>query len=187
MKAQAQPTGILVQLAISGRIVLATVLICCVVYTLVILAIGQTLTPHTANGSLISTWQGDIGSELIAQGFSRPEYFWPRPSAVAYNASAAGGSNLSPTSPVLRQRAEGILAHLQVKPVPTDVVTASGSGLDPHLTIQAARGQIERIAAARGRTAEQLMQLLEQHVEHVGRYSLVNVLRVNMALDKMEP
>ncbi len=91
-------------------------------------------------------------ARLLAQGFARPEYFWPRPSAVDYNASAAGGSNLSPTNPALRARAEEILARTAGggKPLPADLVTASGSGLDPHITLEAASYQVQRVAAARG-------------------------------------
>ena len=99
------------QILISARMVLTTMAVCCGVYTLVILGIGQIMAPYTANGSLLRNEQGEIiGSEAIAQAFTRPEYFWPRPSAVDYNAAAAGGSNWSPTNPAIRERAVKILA-----------------------------------------------------------------------------
>ena len=92
------------QIVMSGRIVLTTMIICCVFYTLIILGVGQVFVAYTANGSLLHNEQGTtVGSEAIAQGFSRPEYFWPRPSAVDYNGAATGGSNLSPASPKLRK------------------------------------------------------------------------------------
>ena len=102
-----EKTGFISQTGTSIRIVFVTMVVCCLFYPLVILGLGQTLAPYSANGSLVRNDQGEIvGSELIAQGFSRPEYFWPRPSAVDYNAAAAGGSNLSPTNPELRDRAK---------------------------------------------------------------------------------
>jgi K+-transporting ATPase ATPase C chain len=134
-----------------------------------------------------------IGSEIIAQSFTRPEYFWPRPSAVDFNASGAGGSNLSPTNPELRKRAKKILsAYPQAKsgnPMPVDLVTASGSGLDPHITLRAAKYQVERVAEARGMSPQVLERLLDNLSFKVLNLSdmepLVNVLQVNLKLDKM--
>ena len=183
------------QIALSGRIVLATMIICCVLYTLIILGVGQVFVPYTANGSLRRNEQGGtVGSEAIAQGFSRPEYFWPRPSAVDYNAAATGGSNLSPASPEVRKRAETILANMAVKeaesiPIPADLITTSGSGVDPHITLQGARYQVARVASARNISREKITELLEQHAGRTGGAltpePLVNVLLLNMALDKM--
>lgn len=193
MNEQNGNAGFFPQIVTSGRIVLATMAICCVLYTLLILAVGQALTPHTANGSLVRNEHGEIiGSEALAQGFSRPEYFWPRPSAVDYNAAAAGGSNWSPTNPKLRSRAETIIAHLGVgadKTVPADLVTASGSGLDPHITLKAARYQAQRVASARGLPVATVLSLLDRQVQRTGgiltHEPVVNVLLVNMALDRM--
>jgi len=188
-------------IVMSGRIVLTTMILCCVLYTLIILGVGQVFVPYTANGSLMQNEQGEtVGSEAIAQGFSRPEYFWPRPSAADYNAAATGGSNLSPANPELRKRAETILTKMagkgaESKPIPTisaipaDLVTTSGSGVDPHITLQGARYQVARVASARNISSEKVTELLEQHAGRTGGAltpePLVNVLLVNMALDKM--
>jgi K+-transporting ATPase ATPase C chain len=185
--------GFMSQIATSVRIVLASMAICCILYPLTILGVGQLFAPYSANGSLIRNEQGVIiGSEVIAQGFSRPEYFWPRPSAVDYNASAAGGSNLSPTNPKLHSRAESILTKLYVsgdRKVPSDLVAASGSGIDPHITLNAAKFQAHRVASARGLTDTAVMEILAGHSKHYGDYltpePLVNVLLVNIELDRM--
>ena len=185
--------GLFPQIVSSGRIVLSTMAICCLLYTMLILGIGQMLRPYSANGSLLRNEQGGIfGSEVLAQGFSRPEYFWPRPSAVNYNASAAGGSNWSPTNPKLRSRAEAIISNLEVageKKIPADLVTASGSGLDPQLTLKAAEYQAFRVAAARGLPVATVMTILHKFVKRPGGpltpELLVNVLLVNMALDRL--
>jgi potassium-transporting ATPase KdpC subunit len=185
--------GFFRQIGASGRIVLVSMAICCLLYTLLILGVGQTLAPYTANGSLIRNEQGvTIGSELIAQGFSRPEYFWPRPSAVDYNAAAAGGSNLSPTNPELRSQATRIITKMGVtggKNIPADLVTASGSGLDPDITLSAAEYQAERVASARGLPITTVMEILQKYANRPGGAltpeSLVNVLLVNIALDRL--
>lgn len=180
------------QLATSLRVVVFTMLVCCGLYTLLIYGIGQTITPHTAEGSLITSAQGKvIGSELIAQKFTKPEYFWPRPSAVDYNAAGAGGSNLSPTNPKVRERAQeiiGLEGASADNPIPADLVTASGGGLDPHITLEAARFQAERVAKARGLPKEYVMGIIENHALKAGGMlmpdPLVNVLQLNIDLDK---
>lgn len=182
------------QILISARMVLTTMVICCGVYTLLILGIGQIMVPYTANGSLLSNEQGEIiGSESIAQAFTRPEYIWPRPSAPDYDASATGGSNWSPTNPALRERAVKILDRMRVEegnPLPADLVTASGSGMDPHITLKAAQYQIARVAEARGIPESSVQTVLENNTEKTGglltNEPLVNVLLVNIALDKLE-
>lgn len=192
MRKTAEPISIPRQIAMSARIVLSTMMICCVLYTLIILGVGQLLVPYTANGSLIQNEHGEIvGSESIAQEFTRPEYFWPRPSAADYNASATGGSNWSPSNPALRERAETILARINAagaKPVPADLVTASGSGMDPHITLNAAQYQAGRVASARGIPVEQITKRIEKHAKHTGGVltpePLVNVLLLNMSLDR---
>lgn len=187
-----EKNGFFAQMGTSIRIVFVTMLICCLLYPLVIWGIGQTLTPYSANGSMMINSQGEIvGSKLIAQRFDRPEYIWPRPSAVGYNAAAAGGSNLSPTHPELRERAKALVARFKTSaddPVPADLVTASGSGLDPNITLAAAKYQAARVAAARGLSIETIMALLDKHARRPGGaltpQPLVNVLLVNMALDR---
>jgi K+-transporting ATPase ATPase C chain len=193
MKNSIEKIGFFTQVATSSRIVLASMTVCCLFYTLLILGLGQTLTPYTANGSLIRNKQGAIiGSELIAQRFFRPEYFWPRLSAVDYKASAAGGSNLSPTNPELRSRAEAIISKLGAavgNPIPADLATASGSGLDPHITLAAAEYQAPRVASARGLSLTTVMGLIEKYAKRPGGplnpAPVVNVLLVNMALDRL--
>ena len=195
MEERVQRGGLLAQVAISLRVVLATMLSCSLLYPLVIWGLGQTLTPDSANGSLIKDDQGKLlGSKLLAQRFQRPEYLWPRPSAVDYDSSAAGGSNLSPTSPKLRERAESLVARFGAsadRPLPADLVTASGSGLDPHITLAAARYQAARVSAARGASAGAVLKLLNQLAFRPGRaltpQPLVNVLLVNRALDRVVP
>lgn len=178
-----------------GRIVCVTMAVCCVLYGLAVLSLGQVVSPDRADGSLIRNEQAEVvGSALIAQGFARPEYFWPRPSAVDYNASAAGGSNLSPANPELRQRVEDLLTRLgetPERPLPADWVSASGSGLDPHIRLAAAEYQAQRVAEARGLPTATVMRLLEKNAKRPGGIltaePLVNVLLVNMALDRRKP
>ncbi|MFH0727466.1 MAG: potassium-transporting ATPase subunit KdpC [Pseudomonadota bacterium] len=185
------PITVFQEILISGRVLIATMAVCCFLYGLLVLAFGQFVVPNSANGSLVRNGKGEIiGSELIAQAFTRPEYFWPRPSAVDYNASAAGGSNLSPTNPALRKRAETILDRMTAaagNPLPADLVTASGSGLDPHITLQGALYQANRVASARGLSSATVEKRIEQHAVRPGvgfmQEPLVNVLLLNRALD----
>lgn len=175
----------------SLRITVATMLICVAGYTLVILGIAQIMTPETANGSLIRRADGTIvGSRLVAQKFEQSGYFWPRPSAVDYNAAGAGGSNKSPTSPDLTARASELATRYGAsvtRPLPVDLVAASGGGLDPHITEIAALYQAERVAAARGIPAQQIKTLIEERAFSPGGPltpdRLVNVLELNLALD----
>jgi K+-transporting ATPase ATPase C chain len=188
-----EKTGLISKTVTSIRIVFVTMVICCLLYPLVILGIGQTLVSYSANGSLVLNGQGEIiGSELLAQGFSRPGYFWPRPSAVDYNASAGSGSNLSPTNPQLRGRAKALMNRFEASadnPIPADLVTASGSGLDPNITLAAAKYQAGRVASARGQTVDMVTELLMKYATRPGGalapQPLVNVLLVNMELDRM--
>ncbi len=194
MQTKTRPT-LSSQLAAGGRIMLVTLAICGLGYPLLILAIGQSVTPFTANGSLLRDPAGQVvGSAALAQGFSRPEYFWPRPSAVDYNAAAAGGSNLSPTNPALHARAQELIGRLNTSPampVPADLVTASGSGLDPDITLSAASCQVRRVAAARGLPEATVAALVERHARRPGGWltpePLVNVLLLNLALDRENP
>lgn len=187
-----EKAGISGQLLTSVRVVIFTMLVCCGLYTLLIYGIGQAITRHTAEGSLITDAQGKVvGSELIAQKFTRPEYFWPRPSASDYNAAGTAGSNLSPTNPKLRERALEIIGAIDAtpeNPVPADLVTASGGGLDPNITLEAARYQAKRVADARGLSEEEITGIIENHALKTGGMltpePLVNVLLLNIDLDR---
>lgn len=167
------------------RAAVLTIIVCGLLYPALIWAIGQAITPHAANGSLLRNAQGEIiGSELIAQGFSKPEYFWPRPSAVDYNAAGSGGSNLSPSSPELRRQAAAQAAKFGADsshPLPLDLAAASGSGLDPHITLAAGEYQGERVAKARNMPLGTVLALLKEEQ----RGGLVNVLALNLALDAL--
>lgn len=163
-------------------------------YTLLVLLFAMVCAPESRDGSLIMDANGTVrGSRLIGQPFTQPGYFWPRPSAVDYNAAAAGGSNLSPTSPLIRERAKAILARYQVGDgvqIPADLVTTSGSGVDPHISLQAACFQIERVAAARHTSPQQVKLLIDSTkdspaLEWMGGEPVVNVLLLNLALDKL--
>jgi K+-transporting ATPase ATPase C chain len=165
------------------------------VYPLVMTGLAQTIFPHQAGGSFIESEGRVVGSELIGQPFQGERYFWSRPSATApaYNGAASTGSNLGPLNADLatafRDRADALrAAHPdQPGPVPVDLITASGSGLDPHISPAAARYQIARVARARGVTEARVSEIVDQHTE--GRQlgflgePRVNVLRLNLALD----
>jgi K+-transporting ATPase ATPase C chain len=175
----------------SLRLAAITLLVCCCGYTALILGFAQVLTPHTANGSLVEGQDGSVvGSSLLAQAFTQPRYFWPRPSAVAYNAAGAGGSNKSPTSPDLAARAEQVVAAYGAtadRPLPAELAAASGGGLDPHISEHAALYQVARVAAARDLAPPQVEALVSRLAFAPGgfltRDRLVNVLELNLALD----
>ena len=163
-----------------------------VAYPLIVTGIAQVAFPRQANGSLILEKEKIIGSRLIGQPFSDPRYFWSRGSATSpmpYNGASSSGSNQGPTNPALRDAISERIAKFEKKPVPVDLATASGSGLDPHISPAAAEFQIERIAAARKIPEEKLRELVKQHTE--GRQwgilgePRVNVLPLNLALDAL--
>ena len=171
-----------------------------VAYPLAVTAIAQLLFPHQANGSLISKDGKPIGSTLIGQPFDDPEYFWGRPSATApfpSNAAASSGSNLGPSNPGLTEAVKTRVAALKAAdpgndtPVPVDLVTASGSGLDPHISPASAEYQVRRVARARGREEAFVRTLVSQHTEgrQLGMLGerRVNVLALNLALDATDP
>jgi K+-transporting ATPase ATPase C chain len=167
-----------------------------VAYPLVVTAVGQAAFPHQAHGSLILRDGKPVGSALIGQNFSDPGHFWGRPSATApfaNNATASGGSNLGPLNPALVDAAKSRLAALQAAdpgntaPVPVELVSASASGLDPHISPAAAQYQVARVAAARALSPEAVQALVAQHTERpllgVLGEPVVNVLQLNLALD----
>jgi K+-transporting ATPase ATPase C chain len=170
-----------------------TFVLCSVVYPAVVWGVGQALFPRQAAGSLIYGPDGStvIGSELIAQPFASDKYFSPRPSAVDYKADAAGGSNLGPKHPDLRakikERARALDATA-ANPAPVDLVTASGSGLDPHISPEAAYYQAPRVASARGTSVEEVRALVDRLTVRsgavIGAPARVNVLQLNLALDE---
>lgn len=170
-----------------------------VVYPLLVTGIAQGLMPGPANGSLFVRDGKPVGSALIGQPFSSPKYFWGRPSATGpfpYNAAASGGSNLGPTNPALAEALRARIAALRAadpgnaSPVPVDLVTASASGLDPHISPAAAQFQVARVARARALPEEQVRRLVAQNTEQrqlgVLGEPRVNVLRLNLALDALK-
>jgi K+-transporting ATPase ATPase C chain len=166
-----------------------------IVYPLTVTGIAKAVFPAQAAGSLIEVQGKMVGSALIGQNFSDPKNFWGRPSATtpdANNASASGGSNLGPLNPALIDAVRGRIAALRAadpdntRPIPVDLVTASASGLDPHISAAAARYQATRVARARGLGLAQVESLIEQHSEgallgFIGE-PRVNVLELNLAL-----
>lgn len=181
---------------ISGavRTAVLSILLCCVVYTLLIWTIAQVFVPNTANGSLVKNAAGRyVGSRQVAQEFISDKYFHSRPSAANYNGAGAVGSNLTPTSPKITERAREIIKKYGAtaeNPIPADMVTASGSGLDPHITLASARFQASRVAKARGLSEAELMKVVESKAEYPGgimrNEPIVNVLMLNLALDEMK-
>lgn len=164
------------------------------VYPMLILGLSQAFFPEQADGSLVRRDGKIIGSTLIGQQFDDARYFWGRPSATAptpYNAAASSGTNFAPSNPQLAKDVEArctvlINAHGN-EPIPLDLVTASGSGLDPHVTVAAMLYQVQRVAAARGMDPSAVRALVERHIESPALGFLgqrkVNVLAVNLALD----
>jgi len=174
-------------------LLLTLTLVTGVVYPLVVTGVAQIAFPRQANGSLIVIDGKVYGSELIGQSFDDPRYFWGRPSAAGYNASASSGSNYGPLNPALIDVTQARIAALKAAdpdnplPIPVDLVTASGSGLDPHISVAAALYQVHRVAQARGLSEANVRSLVDQYT--TGRQfgflgeSTVNVLELNLALD----
>lgn len=168
-----------------------------VLYPVAVTMIAQTLFPHRADGSLVVHEDGTvIGSELVAQPFDDPGYFWGRPSAtgpVPWNAAASTGSNLGPTNPALLEAVQARVTALRAAhpesegPIPVDLVTTSGSGLDPHISPAAAHFQVARVAVARGVDPAAVHRLVDRLTEgrtwHILGEPRVNVLALNLALD----
>jgi len=186
------------QLSTSLRVTVVTLLLTGLLYPLAVTGVAQVAFPRRAGGSLVLDGAGrPVGSELLAQGFSSPGYFQPRPSAAGekgYDPTASGGSNLGPTSARLRDRAAAEVARLRAEnpsapgAVPSELVTTSGSGLDPHLSPAGALWQVPRVAAARGLGEARVRAVVEDSVEgrELGLLGepRVNVLLLNLSLDR---
>jgi K+-transporting ATPase ATPase C chain len=169
-----------------------------IVYPLAVTGLAQALFSRQANGSLIKISEGKIASELVGQPFSGPRYFWGRPSAtmpVAYNGASSTGSNLGPSNPALTEAVRKRITALRTADpenglfIPVDLVTASGSGLDPHISPAAALYQVSRVAKTRGLDEGKVEELVRMHIRdrQFGIFGepTVHVLRLNMALDAL--
>jgi potassium-transporting ATPase KdpC subunit len=185
------------ELVVALRMTVVTLVLTGLVYPLAVTAVAGVVWPHEAGGSLVTVDGRIVGSELIGQAFKSPAYFQGRPSAAGsdgYDATSSSGSNLGPTSQKLRDRVAADLDRLQKEnpaapgAVPIELVTASGSGLDPHVSPEAARWQVPRVASARGVAVGDVLAALDRRVEartwgFLGE-PRVNVLLLNLDLDK---
>ncbi len=191
--------NILTNLKRSALMLLAMTLLCGVLYTLAVTGVAQLIFPFQANGSIINVEGRALGSELIGQNFTDAGYFWGRPSATAeepYNALAGSGSNKAVTGKEAAQRVLERIDALRsadpgnIDPVPVELVTASASGLDPHISPAAARYQADRVARSRGLAKDDVLKLIADNTE--GRFigifgeERVNVLKLNLALDSLQ-
>jgi len=184
------------QLRTATVLLVAMTILTGVVYPLVVTAIAQIAFNHKASGSLLVEGDRAVGSALIGQEFTRPEFFWGRLSAtgpVPFNAAASSGSNLGPMNPARKTAAEARIEALKAagspaENIPIDLVTASASGLDPHISPAAAEFQVARVAKARNMTEEQVRQLVREHTEprQLGMLGepRVNVLQLNLAVQR---
>jgi len=187
------------EIAPAFKMVLLFTVLTGILYPLVTTGLGQLLFRNAANGSLLSANGQVVGSSLIGQNFTKPEYFQPRPSAAGngYDGMASGGSNLGPTNQKLIDRVKASIDQFRkdnpdyTGPIPADLVTASGSGLDPHISPASAQAQAPRIAKARGIAPDQIAPLISQSTDDRQFRFLgepgVNVLKLNLALDQQFP
>jgi potassium-transporting ATPase KdpC subunit len=183
------------QLLIAVKATIVLTVLTGVLYPLLVTGLAKVFFPHQAAGSLIEANGKTIGSELIGQKFTRPEYFHGRPDG--YDGLSSGGSNFGPTNQKLIDRVKGDVAKFRAEnptftgPIPADIVTASASGLDPHISPAAAEAQAGRVAVARGVPQDTVRRLIADHIEgrQMGLFgeSRVNVLKLNLALDSAAP
>jgi K+-transporting ATPase ATPase C chain len=177
-------------LLISLRLTLVMIIICAVLYPLIVAGIGKA-TPGGGKGKTLSVNRKVVGYELIGQKFTDDKYFWGRPSAVDYNAAGSAGSNKGPSNPdylqLVQDRIDTFLVHnpgVKKEEIPADLITASGSGLDPDISSASAYVQVKRVAAIRNIPEDKIRTLVEQHIEKtILGPSVVNVLKLNIALD----
>lgn len=183
-------------LSISLRLTLVMIVLCAVVYPLVIAAVGK-LTPGGGKGQTEKVNGKVVGYSNVGQKFTQDKYFWGRPSAADYNAAGSAGSNKGPSNPdylqLVQDRIDSFLVHnpgIRKEDIPAEMVTASGSGLDPHISPASAFIQVKRIAAARGLAEEKIKSLVDAHTEAplagVFGPSKINVLQLNIALDELK-
>ncbi len=182
-------------LLISLKLTLVMIILCAVLYPLLIAGIGK-VTPGGGKGKTLSVNGKVVGYELLGQKFTDDKYFWSRPSAVDYNAAGSAGSNKGPSNPdylkLVQDRVDSFLVHnpgVKKEEIPADMVTASGSGLDPDLSPASARVQVKRIAAARNLPEIRISDLVDQHIEKVFLGmgpEKVNVLKINIDLDNLK-
>jgi potassium-transporting ATPase KdpC subunit len=180
-------------LLISLRLTLVMIILCSVLYPLLIAAVGKA-TPGSGKGKTLSVNGKVVGYELVGQKFTDDKYFWGRPSAVDYNAAGSAGSNKGPSNPdylkIVQDRIDSFLVHnpgIKKEEIPADLVTASGSGLDPDISPASAYVQVKRVAAVRSLAEDKVKSLVDNHVEKsiLGGPSVVNVLKLNIALDEI--
>lgn len=180
-------------LKISLKLTLVMIILCAVLYPLLIAGISKA-TPGGGKGKTLSVNGKVVGYENVGQKFTEDKYFWGRPSVVEYNAAGSAGSNKSPSNSeylkTVQEKIDSFLAHnpgIKKEEIPADLVTASGSGLDPHITPDAAYVQVKRVAAARSIPADKVRTLVREHVEKtILGPAVVNVLRLNIALDNLK-
>jgi K+-transporting ATPase ATPase C chain len=180
-------------LLISLKMTLVMIILCAVIYPLLIAAVGKA-TPGGGKGKTVSVNGKVVGYERIGQKFTDDKYFNGRPSAVDYNAAGSAGSNKGPTNPdylqVVKDRIDTFLVHnpgIKKEEIPADLVTASGSGLDPDISPASAYVQVKRIAAVRGIAEDKIKTLVDQHISTtILGPSVVNVLKINIALDELK-
>ena len=185
------------QLLISAKVIALSLVLLGIVYPLLIFVAGQALFPFRAGGSIVKEGSRVLGSELIAQDFSLPGYFQPRPSACDYDPSSSGGSNLGPTNPKLLEIYRDRIQRLSLinggasAGIPFELVAASASGLDPHISLGAALWQLPRIARARSLPRQRVEELVRKNADppflgFVGEWR-VNVFDLNRQLDRLRP
>lgn len=180
-------------LLISLKLTLTLIVLCAVLYPLLIAGVGKA-APGGGNGITVSFNGKVAGYENIGQRFTNDKYFQGRPSAIDYNAAGSAGSNKGPSNPgyitVIQNRIDTFLAHnpgVKKEDIPADLVTASGSGLDPHITPAAAFIQVQRVAAARNLPEDKIKKLVEQHIEkNLFGPAVINVLKLNIALEHLK-
>ena len=181
-------------LLIALKLTAIMILLCAVIYPLLIAGIGK-ITPGSGKGVTVSVNGKVVGYERIGQKFTDDKYFLGRPSAVDYNGAGSAGSNKGPSNPdylkIVQERIDTFLAHnpgVKKEEIPSDLVTASGSGLDPHISPASAYVQVKRIAAVRGLPEEKVKALVDDQIEKsmFGGPSVVHVLKLNIALDKVK-